>query len=433
LNFIKNYYLRYKDYLHSSFLYLFSAFFSAGIGLLLNPFMAKNLSPEDYAVMGYFNSFGIIVMTMMTFSLTSYYLRNYYKIDEDKRQIVVNTILVTLLIYGLFVLLVSIAVFYFYNLWANLSFPVYPYVLLAFAPIYFSNFVTLYLAKCRLERQAGIYSKLMIYSTILSAIFSILLVIVYKFGATGRMAGTLLAGVFPAIYSFKKMFGKFQFDFEVIKDAFRFGWPLSLSALLWYFLSGVDIAMLEKLKDTNTFGYYNVGLQISTYFAIFYTVIAQTFEPDIYKAIAENNKRKIIKIISGIIILNAIPNLIFIIFAPTIIGILTYNIYLDSTDFAQILALKNITITLYFSSITVIVGYGYTKSELLIRILGALICYIMFKNLIGKYGFYGAAWGQVISFVLMAFLSVVFLSIKLNVINNFKNKYFYGKNESRIV
>ena len=48
---------QYKTYFKSSFLYLFSALFTAAIGIAINPFMAKNLSPEDYAILGYFSSF----------------------------------------------------------------------------------------------------------------------------------------------------------------------------------------------------------------------------------------------------------------------------------------------------------------------------------------------------------------------------------------
>ena len=375
--------------------------------------MAKNLSPEDYAIMGYFNSFCIIIMPIMNFSLITYYLRNYYKMEEDQRQKVVDTILIALAVYGFFVLLVSFGVFYVYSLWTKLSFDIYPYVLLAFTPIYFSNFVTLYLAKCRLERKAVTYSKITIYSSILSVLLAILLVIIYKYGATGRMLATLIAGVFPAIYCFKQMFGKFQFHIEIVKDALRFGWPLSVSAILWYFLTGVDMALLEHLKNAQTMGYYNVAIQISGYFAIFYVAIAQTFEPDVYKAIAEDNKKKIIKIIGGVIVLNAIPNLIFIVFAPYIIGLLTYNRYIDSSDFAQILALKNITITFYYSLITIIIGYGFTKSELMLRIIGAIISFIMFKLLISNFGFYGAAWGQVFSFIILSALSLTFLYMKL--------------------
>jgi O-antigen/teichoic acid export membrane protein len=400
---------RHKEYFKSSFLYLFSSIVTAVIGIAVNPFMAKNLSPEDYAIMGYYNSFSLIVLPIFNFSLISYYLRNYYRIPEERRQIVSDTILIALPVYGFAALIIACVVFYYYCQWSKISFDYFPYALLAFAPVYFGNFATMYLAKCRLEREAGRYSTITIASAMVGTILAILLVVIYKHGATGRLSAALLASLVTAIYCFKQLFGKLQFDFFVIKDAFHFGWPLSLSAILWYFLSGIDRAMLERLSDNYTFGFYNVGIQIAGYFAIFYTAVAQTFEPDIYKAIAENQTGKLAKIIIGIVSLNAIPNIIFIIFAPFIIGLLTYNRYTDAAGFAQILALKNISVSLYYSTITVIVGLGFTKTELSIRFIGSLLCVSMFKFLIDKYGFYGAAWGQTLSFVIMTSISIFFL------------------------
>ncbi len=405
----KRYVSQYKTYLASGSLYLFSSLFTAAISIALNPFLAKNLSPEDYAVMGYFGSFSLIVSQVINFSLITYYIRNYFRIADERQQIVSDTILIALLVYGFVALLLLCVIFYFYHQWCKVSFPFYPYALLTFIPVYLANFVTLYLANCRLKREAGQYSKITIFNSILSTLLAVFLVIIYKYGATGRLLAILLASTVTAFYCFRQMFGKLQFDFSVIKDALKFGWPLSLSGILWYFLSGVDYAMLEKLNDSYTFGFYNVGSQIAGFFAIFYTAIAQTFEPDIYKAIAEDKKRKLAKIIGGILFLNALPTIVFILFAPFIIGLLTYNRYTDASGFAQIIALKNITVSFYYAAITVIVGYGFTKSELMIRVIGALLCVLMFKWLIGNFTFYGAAWGQVISFVIMTAISMLFL------------------------
>jgi O-antigen/teichoic acid export membrane protein len=409
-------FVKYNTYFKNTFLYLFSSLFASVLGIIINPFLAKNLSPNDYAIMGYFGSFNIIISPILNFSLITYYIRNYYLIPEERRRIVSDTILIALLVYGFIALIVVCTIFYYYWKWYKISFPFYPFALLAIAPNFLNNFLILFQGKCRLEREAGKYSKITIFSTLLNIIFAIFLVIIFKYGASGRLLATLVASVIISIYCFIQLFGKLQFDFSVIKEAFRFGWPLSISAILWYFFNGVDAAMLEKLHDSYTYGFYNVGMQIAGYFAVFYIAISQTFEPDIYKAIASNEKRKLAKILIGIISLNAIPNILFIIFAPLIIGLLTYNRYTNSSSFAQIFALKNITLSFYYTALTVIVGYGFTKSDLLLRFFGAILCIIMFKILISGYGFYGAAWGQVFSFVIMASITIVFLRFKIKYI-----------------
>ena len=412
INKIKSLFTEYRVYFKSTFLYLFSSLFTAAIGIGINPFLALKLSPEDYAIIGYFNSFNFIVLPILNFSLITYFLKNYFKIPDDRKQAVTDTLLVSLLVYGLFALIIICSIFYFYLHWNKVSFPFYPYAFLAFTPIYLVNFQTLFLVNCRMNREAVKYSKVTVFNAIITALFSVWFVVVLENGATGKLAAPLLASLVTAVYCFTKLIGKVQFDFTVIKDAFRFGWPLSLSAILWYFLSGVDIALLEILNDSYTLGFYTVGIQITGYLTIFYTAISQTFEPDLYKAIAEKESRKTTKIIASVILLNAFPNLIFIIFAPYIISILTFGKYTEASEFAQILALKNITVSFYFMMVTLIVGLGFTKEELLIRIFGALASFFMFKSLINLYGFYGAAWGQVLSFIVLTIIAGLFLGFK---------------------
>ena len=415
-------YSKYKVYLTSGGLYLSSSLFTAILSIAINPFLAKNLSPDDYAILGYFGSFSLIVLPLLNFSLITYYLRNYYRIPDDRKQIVSDTILMALLGYGFVALIAASFIFYLYFQISNVSFPFYPYALLTFVPIYLNNVFILFQAQCRLKREAGRYSVVTIFNALVIAAVSILLVVIFKYGATGRLSAVPIASVLTAAYCFKQVFGKLQFDFSVIKEAFLFGWPLSLAAILWYFLSGVDRAMLEKLNDSYTFGYYNVGMQIAGFFAIFYTAIAQTFEPDIYKAIAENKKRKLAKIIGGIVVLNSLPNILFILFAPFIVGLLTYNRYTDASGFAQILALKNIAVSCYYIFITIINGYGYTKSTLAVMLSGSCISIITYKLLISNYGFYGAAWGQVLAFTILSLIAIVFFTLYMK---RSRNDYLY--------
>lgn len=416
-------YSKYKVYLTSGGLYLSSSLFTAIVSIAINPFLAKNLSPNDYAILGYFGSFSLIVLPLLNFSLITYYLRNYYRIPDDRKQIVSDTILIALLVYGFVALIAVSFVFYLYFRIFNVSFPFYPYALLTFVPIYLNNVFILFQVQCRLKREAGRYSVVTIFNALVIAAVSILLVVIFKYGATGRLSAVLIASVLTAAYCFKQVFGKLQFDFSVIKEAFLFGWPLSLAAILWYFLSGVDRAMLEKLNDSYTFGYYNVGMQIAGFFAIFYTAIAQTFEPDVYKAIAENKKHKLAKIVGGILALNAIPNILFIPFAPFIIGLLTYNRYTDASGFAQILVLKNIAVSFYYTAITITVGYGYTKSTIFIMLCGSIISIITYKLLISNYGFYGAAWGQVLSFTMLSLIAIIFFILNMK---RLRNDYLYN-------
>jgi O-antigen/teichoic acid export membrane protein len=397
------------SYSKVAFFYLGSSVFASIINVAINPFVAKNLSPNDYAIIGYFTSFQLLILPIISFNLVTFYMKNYYQIPEEKRVIVGDTILIASLIYGFFALIVCYLFFYIYFFYSGISFSFFPYAILAFVPVWLSGILNFRLVECRLTRNAKKYAGITILNAIINAVFTILIVVIFKYGATGKLTAALVSSVIIAAISWEGSFHKWQIDYSTIKQAFKFSYPLTLSGILWYFFSNVDRAFLAPLNDNNLFGIYNVGLQMAGLLTVFYSALAQTFEPDIFKAIADKNNRKLFSIVIGIFVINAIPNLLFIPFAPFIIGILTSNRYVASSAFAEIFVLKNISMALYYLLVMVIIGYGHTKVEFLIRLLGTGVSIILLKLLINKYFFYGAAWSQVFSFIILSVLLTIYL------------------------
>jgi O-antigen/teichoic acid export membrane protein len=401
-------------------LYLLAVIISSLINVIINPFLATNLSPKDYAIIGYFTSFNLLFLPIISFSLLSYYERNYFKIEEKLRQSVLDTLLVSQLLLGSISLLIVFLGFFIYMQIAKVYFPFFPFAILCFTPTFFNCFYNFLLVEKRMKKQATYYFKIVLLNALVGAIFAILFVVVLKNGASGRFLSILIPAVLIGVYSLFKLLSTFKFNKRIFYEAISFGWPISVSGILYYFVSGIDRAMLEPLNEITTFGIYSVAVQIAAFLSLFYAALVQTFEPDIYKSIAENNRRKLIKIISGIIALNSIPVIVFILLAHPIVSILTFGRYTDSTGFAQILAVKNIPMAFCFLISNIIIGYGYPKVEMLNRMIGAVSSVFMFKLLINNYGFYGAAWGQSVSFILMTLISSFFIFYKLKLIKSKK-------------
>lgn len=402
---------KYRSYLKSSFYYLLASFMSAIIGVVIFPFQSQYMNHEDFAIVGYFTSFSQLLGPIVNFSLISYYSRNYFQIKDTERDGVLNVVLWGLNLWGIISTVLLCVSFYFFLEYSNTNFTFWPYAVIALLPYYFNNFYTIYQVKCRMERQAKKFFYFTSVHTILVPIFTVLFVIIFRMGAEGKLIALLMPTLIMGIYAFKRLYNTElpKWNKSILSKAFHFGWPLSLSTMLWYFAGGVDRYFLASVNDTYNLGLYNIGLQISGYMAIFITVLMQTFEPDIYKAIADNNQKRIWKLGLLIVASNAIINMLFILICPYVIDLLTYHKFTASAEFTQIVTLKNVSISLYFVINTIIIGYGYTKSSLMIRAISAIICYFMYKLLIDNYGFYGAAYGQVLSFVIMTLVAIVFL------------------------
>lgn len=394
-------------------LYFISSIFVALVGLLLNPIYAMNLSHEDYAIMGYFSSFNLLLYPLLHFSLFQYYSRQYYFTPEEKREDLSNTILLGSISIGIVTLFLFLGSFYFFYQAMGVSFPFFPYAVLTFIQVYISNITSFYLIKLRISRKAKRYALFSIIQCLLTTAFTLLLVVYYKYGAEGKLWATLLASIIVSTYALCKSLTKLSIDKEIIKKAIKFCAPLVISAIFWYFLSGVDKLFLERLDDTYTFGLYSVGSQMAAYLTIFYTTISNTFEPDIYQSIAQGRIKRLIGIIGMIVGFTATVNIIFIFLAPLIIGLLTANRYIESTSFAQILSVHNITMACYYMVVNLLVGYGFVKQELYVRILGALLSLVMFYLMIEYFGFYGAAWGRAISFLMLSLIGLGVFTYKI--------------------
>lgn len=398
---------KYLPYIKNLGLYFTSSIIVALVGILLNPIYAQNLSHEDYAIIGYYSSFNLLLLPLLNFSLYSFYSRHYYFTPENKRESLGNTILLSSMLIGFVSLLLFIGIFYYLHKVTNNSFPFFPYAVLTFVQVYIGNIASFYLIKLRITRQAKKYAWFSIIQCLLIAIFSLLLVVIYRHGAIGKLCGTLIASMIVSAYACYYSISEFKIEKEILCQAIKFCTPLVISAIFWYFLTGVDRVFLERLGDTYTFGLYSVGLQMASYLSIFYTTISNTFEPDIYQSIAQGKKKKLIGTIFIIIGSTAIINFVFILLAPKVIGILTANRYIESTPFAQILAVHNIAMACYYMVVRLLIGFGLVKQELLVRVVGALLSIIMFKFMIDKYEFIGAAWGQTLSFVILSVIGLI--------------------------
>ncbi len=387
----------------------------------MNPLWASNLSHKDYAIMGYFDSFGLLILPLIGFSLFSYYSKEYFNLDEIGRKKLLSSLLLFQICFGFLSMLILLGGFKIYFLINKISFSFYPYAYLCFFKVYIVNIYTFYILNLKLERKALMYFKINVYYIVLSTLLILIFVVFMHKGAFGNMLAVMLTATIFSLFALFKQIKEIHIDFLILKKALAFSWPLILSAILTYFFTGFDKLLLEKVDDVYNFGLYNVGFKFATYFTIFTFTVNSTFEPDFYEAIANRDKVKLIKTIVLINAIIIIPIVIFLLSSNLIIGILTNYRYVDAAPYARILALSNITQSLSFTLSTVIIAYGYSKVSLIEKIIGTLLTICMYVYLIKNFGFIGAAWGNVLCYFGMSLISGIILI------------YLYKKNKPNIL
>lgn len=395
--------------------YFGSTLVVAIIQVCINPMMAKNLSPEDYATIGYFSSFNLLLTPLITFFLTNFYTQRYFRVREEERENIKATVM-KLAIYLSFVMAtVSIIGLYVYHVLINKSsdIPFSPYAFLTIYAIPFTGLYSLKLTEYRLKREAKKFAFITIINGILAAVLAIAFVAIVKWGAFGRLFATILGNgiVFGAMVFLEKKYFIGKIDKKIVKEVFHFCWPLAIAGMLSFFNAGFDKVLLERLGNLSELGYYSVGVQIAGYLTIFSNAVNSTFQPDIYECYSKRNFKRLTLYIGIIVGSIAVCASIYIALAPYIIGLLTAGRYVYSAHYSQIIALSTITAAIYYSSSQISIAMGYTKLLMWVKILGGALSTVSFILLIRYFQFDGAAIGNVVSYLLYFLINILALWI----------------------
>lgn len=390
--------------------------------VFINPMIALNMSPEDYAIVGYYTAFSTLFAPVVTFYLSHYYTKRFFELSERQRQTLKSTIVLCLVTFSFAVAAVLLFGLYGYNELFNAKSKIefLPYAPLAVFALPLTGIYSLTLVEYRMSRDSRKFFNLSVFNGLLLAGTTMLLVVLFKFGAIGKLSATISASlvVFVLCLYLNRSSFRYGFDWNVFRKSVKFCFPLVLAAMLGFFSGGYDKVILERTGDLNGLGIYVVGVSIASYLNLFTTSINDTFQPDIFQSIAQKNYRKCLKIISIKVGFISAIVLIFMLCAPLLINILTAGRYINSSPFAMIVSLSSISSMLYYSFSQVVISLGYTKIVFLNRLLGSAVCIGIYWFLINAYGPYGAAWGLVASFMVF-FLGLV---IQFLIVHSFFRK-----------
>ena len=408
-----SYFERIKLYLRNAGIYLAASLISSLLAVLINPLMSLNLSPEDYAVSTYYTSFGLLYTPVLGFFVTDFYLRKFYILSkEDLFQLKGNVIKIFLYFSGAVSLFCLIALFAFVK-GTHVSFDFWPFAPLAVLTNYVGLIFTFQLAEYKIARKAEPFFWASVIWGVFGILVSLLLVVVFKFGAVGKMTASFIGSFAPFIWCLvkNKEFLHVKFDKALFRQIFLYGYPLVLAAMLSYFSHGYDKVLLERGGDIVQLGYYSVACSIATYITVFSNALKSTFQPDMYKAIADKSIKKAVGVGTLVVAAVALIVIVFIIFAPWLIIILTAGRYIESTRMCQIVSLSVLTSTLYYQISQFTYGAGHSKLTLVNKVIGTIVNIVLITFLVRRYGAVGAAWSTVLGFLVFAIGNIVLLFI----------------------
>lgn len=397
-----------------------SLYFSASLipmllNLAINPLIALNMEPYDYAITGFYTSFNTLLSPLIAFYMLHYYTKAFYEVNEYDR-IKLKATLVKSLIYfsGILSLLSFIALaLYYFIADIDESFPFLPYAFLTVFSIPLTGIYTLTTTDYRMSKRSMDFFKISTINGISLVLANLIFVVGFKWGAVGKLLAPFLVNLIFFIYCLWKYKDLLcvKFNKEVFRGIILFCYPLTLAAMLTFFTNGYDRVLLEKYGNINELGFYVVGVQMATYINVFQGAISSTFQPDLYQAIVQKNNNKLLKVVLLLIGSTGVVVLCFILLSPYVIDILTAGRYVESVKYAQIAALSTLTSAMYYSVSQITIARGLTKIPLINKTITSIVCIGMFYYLITGWGYIGGAWGLVLSHIVALLGNLILLYI----------------------
>lgn len=383
------------------------------LNLVSNPWIAKNMSPEDYAVSGYYTSFSSLISPVILFYMVHYYIKEYFHRDEDGRRQLRALIAKALIWFSGLVSLICFIALYVYLRWikSNFEFAIIPYLAFMVFALPLTGLLTLEQANNRMQRNATAYFWLTTLSGVLGVAANLLLVVALKYGAFGKLLAPLMANAIVFLWLLKKYLPILKIKTTVgdFKTVFVFCLPLALSAMLGYFTNGFSTTYLESVGQVTEYGIYIVGVSIGAYLTVFSTAVGNTFQPDLYEAVIKRQWWRYAKVCMIEIGFAALTAIVFIILAPYIISILTAGRYVASTPYAQIIALSTISSTIYFLINQFSIATDHPRLYLYTSIAGSIFIVVCTPVAVSRWQFYGGAWMSVVSFIAYSIINLALL------------------------
>lgn len=402
---------RYSTYVKNLTAYFGASLIPMILGLFANPWIAKNMSPEDYAITGYYTSFSSLINPIIIFYLIHFYIKEYFRRDEQERLKLFALIAKATIWFSGFVSIVCFAGLFLYLTYFNreLSFPIMPYLALMVFALPLTGLLNLQLAEYRMEKKANAYLRLSVCNGVLNILLSVILVVWIKWGALGKLLSPLISNgaIFLFLVYRMRNILKVSTPFHEFKQIFVFCLPLATSAMLGYFTNGFSTTYLESVGDTTEYGYYVVGMSIAAYLTTFTNAVGNTFQPDLYETTIKRQWSRYAKFCALQIGAYIIIALVFIVCAPIIISILTAGRYVASSPYAQVIALSTVTSGIYFLINNFSIATNRPKLYLYTSIVGSIFIVLMTPIFVERWSFYGGAWMTVISFAVFSLINLL--------------------------
>lgn len=384
-------------------IYVVASMLNAAIPFLLLPILTRYLTPAEYGEVAMFQVWVALVGALCGLSVHGAATRKYYDYDNPDQEMgyFVFSCLVILFVSSV-VFFVLLALFSdgiaktigLSKTWLQIG------VLFALSQF----LVQLRLGQWQARKQPVRYGVFQVSMSFVNVMLSLVLVVVFSLGVSGRLAGytgaVVLFGAGAIVLLRWDGLLKICWRPELIKEALRFGVPLIPHIFGAFLLLTIDRAVVSAQIGLDAAGYYMVAVQLSMVMGLVLDSVNRAYVPWLYERLKRDRldeKKLAVRLTygyGGVLILIAAVS--FVIGGPLLVFIAGSD-YEPAAPLIGWLILAKSFHGLYYTVSGYIFYAKRTGVIAKITISVGILNVVLLLVLINQFGLIGAAWAMCIS------------------------------------
>ena len=205
--------------------------------------------------------------------------------------------------------------------------------------------LSIFLVHCRLSENVKMFSLLSILEVLLSV--GMTLILVFDFGALGRVIGILISVAALGFWSFYTLYkmiqpkGLFSIDRPRMVRILKISLPVLPHLISSWFRSGLDKIIVGSFYGLLFLGIYSVASQLGLVMAVIGNAITLSFGPHLNKMLKEGGREKdVVKLTYQIIFGVVLFSLCFVFISYVFVPILLGEKYVQAIDYVPVFVFK---------------------------------------------------------------------------------------------
>ncbi len=274
----------------NTYFYLLPVIIGGLIPIVTLPIFTRKLSPTEFGILTLSQVYAIFMNGISNFGLITGFERNYFENKEISKR---TALLYSIVAFVMFVSLCFVSITFFIEEFVLKNIlHIYGYVnllTLAYVATAISSLKLYFLSYFKNAEEAKSFAIYSIDETLLSTVFSLILVLIFNFHIYGIIIGQLLSAFLVFMLLLVKFTRKhpISFDFVALKSALKISLPLTPKVFFGVLNSQLDKYLIGVLSTLGGVAIYNIAQKIANITFTFMTAIQNVFSPQVYTKMFE--------------------------------------------------------------------------------------------------------------------------------------------------